>query len=54
MIAEKRAAIKIKQLINDWKGRGDEKQDTQSFLSLLRTIYDVDCSATFIEFEGFV
>ena len=29
MTAEKRAAIK--QYINDWKGRGDEKQDTQSF-----------------------
>ena len=50
MTAEKRAAIK--QFINDWKGRGDEKQDTQSFwLSLLRTVYDVTNPATFIEFE---
>ena len=50
MTAEKRAAIK--QFIDDWKGRGDEKQDTQSFwLSLLRTVYDVNNPATFIEFE---
>lgn len=50
MTAEKRAAIK--QFINYWKGRGDEKQDTQSFwLSLLRTVYDVANPTTFIEFE---
>lgn len=50
MTAEKRAAIK--QFIDDWKGRGDEKQDTQSFwLSLLRTVYDVNNPAAFIEFE---
>ena len=50
MTAEKRAAIR--KFINDWKGRGDEKQDTQSFwLSLLRTVYDVPNPATFIEFE---
>lgn len=50
MTAEKRAAIR--KFINDWKGRGDEKQDTQSFwLSLLRTVYDVDNPTSFIEFE---
>lgn len=50
MTAKKRAAIK--QFIDDWKGRGDEKQDTQSFwLSLLRTVYDVTNPAIFIEFE---
>ena len=50
MTAEKRAAIK--QFIDEWKGRGDEKQDTQSFwLSLLRTVYDVANPTTFIEFE---
>lgn len=50
MTAEKRAAIR--KFINDWKGRGDEKQDTQSFwLSLLRTVYDVNNPAAFIEFE---
>ena len=50
MTAEKRAAIK--KFIETWKGRGDEKQDTQSFwLSLLRTVYDVNNPATFIEFE---
>ena len=31
-----------KQFIIDWKDRGDEKQDTQSFwLSLLRKVYGV-------------
>ena len=50
MTAEKRAAIK--QFIDDWKGRGDEKQDTQSFwLSLLRNIYDIADPASYIEFE---
>ena len=50
MTADKRAAIK--DFVDKWKDRGDEKQDTQSFwLSLLRTVYDVPNPATFIEFE---
>lgn len=50
MTAEKRAAIK--EFIDRWKDRGDEKQDTQSFwLSLLRTVYDVSDPASYIEFE---
>ena len=41
-----------KQFINDWKDRGDEKQDTQSFwLSLLRKVYCVADPANFINFE---
>lgn len=41
-----------KQFINDWKDRGDEKQDTQSFwLSLLRKVYGVADPANFINFE---
>lgn len=41
-----------KQFINDWKDRGDEKQDTQSFwLSLLRKVYGVADPASFIRFE---
>ena len=46
---QKKAA---KQFINDWKDRGDEKQDTQSFwLSLLRKVYGVADPASFIRFE---
>ena len=41
-----------KQFMNDWKDRGDEKQDTQSFwLSLLRKVYGVADPANFINFE---
>lgn len=50
MTADKRAAIK--DFVDKWKDRGDEKQDTQSFwLSLLRTVYDVSDPASYIEFE---
>lgn len=41
-----------KQFAADWAGRGDEKQDTQSFwLSLLRNVYGVDQPTKKIAFE---
>lgn len=41
-----------KQFATDWAGRGDEKQDTQSFwLSLLRNVYGVDQPTKKIAFE---
>lgn len=47
---EQRAAAK--QFAATWKGRGDEKQETQSFwLSLLQKVYDVDEPDAFIAFE---
>ena len=48
--AERRIAAKA--FAEDWQGRGDEKQDTQSFwLSLLQQVYGVDEPAKFIAFE---
>lgn len=48
--AERRNAAK--DFAADWQGRGDEKQDTQSFwLSLLQQVYAVDEPAKFISFE---
>lgn len=50
MTAEKRAAIR--KFINDWKGRGDEKQDKDSFwTSLLRDVYDACDIANYVQFE---
>lgn len=41
-----------KQFIEDWKDRGREKQDSQSFwLSLLREVLGVDNPENFIKFE---
>ena len=48
--AERRsAAVKFAA---DWKGRGDEKQDTQRFwLSLLQDVYGTEHPTDVIEFE---
>ena len=36
----------------DWQGRGDEKQETQSFwISLLQGVYDVEETTKYIQFE---
>ncbi|MBR6119858.1 MAG: methylase [Oscillospiraceae bacterium] len=41
-----------KQFAQDWAGRGDEKQETQSFwLSLLQKVYGVEDPAKYIQFE---
>lgn len=48
--AERRAAAK--QFTADWKDRGDEKQDTQTFwLALLQKVYGVAEPDKFISFE---
>ena len=48
--AQQRAAAK--QFTATWLGRGDEKQETQSFwLSLLQKVYGVDAPDDFISFE---
>ncbi len=48
--AEQRSAAK--QFFADWKDRGDEKQETQSFwLALLRNVYGVTEPEKYIEFE---
>lgn len=47
---EKRAAAK--EFAASWKGRGDEKQETQAFwMSLLQRVYGVAKPDKFIEFE---
>lgn len=47
---ERRLAAKL--FAQDWVGRGDEKQDTQSFwLSLLQKVYGVEDPAKYIRFE---
>lgn len=47
---EKRAAAK--EFVASWKGRGDEKQETQAFwMSLLQRVYGVAEPDKFIEFE---
>lgn len=44
--------IAAKEFAADWAGRGDEKQETQTFwLSLLRKVYGVSEPGKFIEFE---
>ena len=48
--AERRIAAKA--FAEDWKGRGDEKQETQSFwLSLLRQVFGVEEPEKYIAFE---
>jgi hypothetical protein len=48
--AERRAAAK--QFAADWAGRGDEKQETQTFwLALLQKVYGVPEPDKFIQFE---
>ena len=47
---EQRAAAR--QFVANWTGRGDEKQETQSFwIELLRTVYGVENPEQFIQFE---
>lgn len=44
--------IAAKEFAAEWAGRGDEKQETQTFwLSLLRKVYGVSDPGKFIEFE---
>ena len=41
-----------KQFAQDWKDRGDEKQDTQSFwLALLQNVFGVEDATKYIQFE---
>ena len=48
--AESRAAAK--KFAADWQGRGDEKQETQTFwLALLQKVYGVVEPDKFISFE---
>ncbi len=48
--AERRASAK--QFVSDWKGRGDEKQETQAFwMSLLQKVYGVAEPDKYITFE---
>lgn len=48
--AEQRIAAR--QFAADWQGRGDEKQETQSFwLSLLQKVYGVSEPEKYISFE---
>ena len=48
--AEQRKAAR--KFVQDWTGRGDEKQDTQRFwIQLLREVLGVDAPESFISFE---
>ena len=48
--AERRAAAK--QFVNTWSGRGDEKQDTQTFwIELLQKVFGVEDVYKKIAFE---
>ena len=48
--AESRASAK--QFVADWQGRGDEKQETQTFwLALLQKVYGVSEPDKFISVE---
>lgn len=50
MTAEKRAAIRA--FVEQWQGKGDEKQETQRFwMALLQNIYDVADPSQYIQFE---
>jgi len=47
---ERRTAAK--RFVEDWTGRGDEKQETQRFwIGLLRTVYGVENPEEYIQFE---
>lgn len=51
-MSEMKQRTAAKQFAADWQGRGDEKQETQSFwLSLLNKVYDIDEPDKFITFE---
>lgn len=48
----KRAA---REFIDRWSGRGNEKQDSQSFwLDLLQTVYNIENPVDYISFEDSV
>ena len=52
IVAQKKAA---KQFATDWDGRGDEKQDSQSYwTALLRNVYGVEQPEQYIQFEKVV
>ena len=49
-IVERRKAAR--KFVEDWKNRGDEKQDTQNFWNqLLRTVYGVELPEQYIQYE---
>ena len=49
IVEQKKAA---EQFVNDWNGRGDEKQDTQNYWNqLLRTVYGVSVPEQYISYE---
>ena len=49
IVEQKKAA---EQFVNDWTGRGDEKQDTQNYWNqLLRTVYGVSVPEQYIAYE---
>lgn len=49
-IVERRKAAR--KFVEDWKDRGDEKQDTQNFWNqLLRTVFGVDVPEQYIQYE---
>ena len=51
-MSEMKQRTAAKQFAADWQGRGDEKQETQSFwLSLLSKVYGIDEPDKFIAFE---
>ena len=48
--AEQRTAVK--QFISRWRGRGDEKQETQSFwIDLLQNVFGITTPTDYISFE---
>ena len=52
-MTEAEQRIAAKQFAEDWKNRGDEKQETQRFwLSLLRNVLGVSQPENIIEFES--
>ena len=49
-VVERRKAAR--KFVEDWKDRGDEKQDTQNFWNqLLRTVFGVDVPEQYIQYE---
>ena len=51
-MTENERRLAAKQFAQDWEGRGDEKQETQSFwISLLQKVYGVEDPAGYIQFE---
>ena len=51
-MTENERRLAAKQFAQDWEGRGDEKQETQSFwISLLQKVYGVEDPVRYIQFE---